>query len=294
MTLFFVNDIIPLNIANIYAIFQNNLPNIDIMKQNFFYEAGHDKADTISFHYSENVYTPPHFHRCIEILYVKQGGIDFEVNGEAFHADRDDIVFVHKCGVHALQPAPAYTDYVLIIGPRYSNDFAGIFRTKALPTHLTDKEYNRKVLPCMSALHELKETDSELIKKGYTDVIIGHLLSHYEKVSVPLMPKIETVVNVLNYIDDHYRDPITLDSISSEFGYNKYYFSRLFNSYVGETLNGYINMIRIRNMMDEAGRTENPNVSELVFSNGFDSMTTFYRSFSKLYDKPPTEVFKDI
>ena len=264
------------------------------MKNFAVYEFQHDKADRVRFFRSQNANTPPHFHRCIEILYITEGYVDCEVNGSHFLCGKDEIVFVHKCGVHALQPAPAYTDYVLIIGPRYSNDFAGIFRTKTLPTHLTDKEYNRKLLPCMSALHELKETDSELIKKGYTDVIIGHLLSHYEKVSVPLMPKIETVVNVLNYIDDHYRDPITLDSISSEFGYNKYYFSRLFNSYVGETLNGYINMIRIRNMMDEAGRTENPNVSELVFSNGFDSMTTFYRSFSKLYDKPPTEVFKDI
>ena len=80
--------------------------------------------------------------------------------------------------------------------------------------------------------------------------------------------------------------------LSSVFGYNKYYFSRLFNSYIGESLNGYINAVRVRNLISEARRTENPNLSDLVFANGFDSMTTFYRNFAKYYDKPPTEVFR--
>ena len=99
-------------------------------------------------------------------------------------------------------------------------------------------------------------------------------------------------MEALNYIDEHYAGPLSLDSISSVFGYNKYYFSRLFNTYIGENLNNYINMVRIRNLVSSAKKKDNPNLSELVFENGFDSMTTFYRSFSKFYDRSPTEVFK--
>ena len=99
-------------------------------------------------------------------------------------------------------------------------------------------------------------------------------------------------MSALNYIDDHYRESLSLDRLADEFGYNKYYFARLFNTYIGESLNGYINAVRVRNLIAEAKKQENPNLSELVFANGFDSMTTFYRNFSKYYDKPPTEVFR--
>ena len=111
-------------------------------------------------------------------------------------------------------------------------------------------------------------------------------------VPVTTTPNIGIIVQALGYIDDHYAEPITLDSISSEFGYNKYYFSRLFNSYIGDTLNSYINMVRVRKVVSAAQKQSAPNLSVLVFENGFDSMTTFYRNFSKYYDKPPTEVFR--
>ena len=263
------------------------------MKQSAFYEPQHDKADTVEFFASADGHTPPHFHRCIEMLYVTAGAIDCRVNGEPFCARRDHIIFVHKCGVHELTPAPRYKDYVLIIGPRYSDDFSGIFQTETLPALLADEKFNRTLLPHFRAL-EGSESAPELVKKGYIDVIVGSLLSHYRRVPVAATPNIGIIVNALNYIDDHFREPLDLETLSRVFGYNKYYFSRLFNSYIGETLNSYINMVRIRNLVNEAKKRDNPNLSELVFANGFDSMTTFYRSFSKYYDHAPTQVFKDL
>lgn len=261
------------------------------MKNFAVYEFQHDKADRVRFFRSQNANAPPHFHRCIEILYITEGYVDCEVNGSHFLCGKDEIVFVHKCGVHALAPAPRYKNFVLIIGPRYSDDFSGIFQTETLPAHLSDSVFNRTLQPYFHALDG--ENDApELVVKGFIDIIIGNLLDHYDKVPATPTPNIGIIVATLNYIDNHYREPITLEQISGVFGYNKYYFSRLFNTYIGESLNGYINAVRIRNLVAEAKKQENPNLSELVFANGFDSMTTFYRNFSKYYDRPPTEVFR--
>ena len=73
-------------------------------------------------------------------------------------------------------------------------------------------------------------------------------MEHYQTLPASATPKISTIMEALNYIDEHYAEPLSLDSISSVFGYNKYYFSRLFNTYIGENLNNYINMVRIRNL----------------------------------------------
>lgn len=283
---------ISLNIANFHSLFHNHLPYIDIMKRDIIYEGFHDKTDAIKFFKSEHYDTLPHFHRCIEILYIIDGAIDCTVNEQKFRARKDELIFVRQCGVHELKAAPDYSDFVLIIGQRYSDDFQGIFQTETLPAHLDDREFNRGILPHLRALNGLSGSSSELVKKGYIDIIIGSLLEHYKTIPASATPKISMIMEALNYIDEHYAEPISLDSISSVFGYNKYYFSRLFNTYIGENLNNYINMVRIRNIVSAAKKRDNPYLSELVFENGFDSMTTFYRSFSKFYDRPPTEVFK--
>ena len=223
------------------------------MKDLPLYELQHDKADRVEFFRSRNANTPAHFHRCIEILYVTEGAVACEASGTRFQGGADDIIFVHKCGVHALVPAPSYLNFVLIIGPRYSDDFAGIFQTETLPAHLSDKEFNRTLLPHFKALDKLKDAP-DLVVKGYVDIIVGSLLAHYERVPVAPTPNIGTIVAALNYIDDHYREPLSLEKLSGVFGYNKYYFSRLFNSYIGESLNGYINAVRVRNLWAEGAR----------------------------------------
>ena len=265
------------------------------MKQPFFYEPQHDRADIIKFFRSIGGHTPPHFHRCIEILYITDGSIDCEIGGEKFFAEKDDIVFTHKCAVHELIPAPEYNDLVLIIGQSYSDDFSGIFQKQTLPAHLADSAFNRTLRPYFDALGEAcnrSGAGAELVQKGLVDVIVGSLLGHYERVPATATPALGTVVAVLNYIDDHFDEPITLESISASFGYNKYYFSRLFNRYVGENLNNYINTIRVRNLVARAQKEEDPRLASLVFECGFDSMTTFYRSFARCYNCPPSEVFK--
>ena len=261
------------------------------MKKSPFYESQHDRSDKVEFFKSSNALIPLHFHRSIELLYITAGAVETTVGEEEFVCETDHIVFVHKCGAHALVPAPSYQNYVLIIGPRYSDDFKSIFQTETLPAHLCDTKFNRTLLPFFTALDRQKNA-SELIKKGYIDIIIGNLLSHYRCVPAVGTPNIGTVINVLNYIDDHFTEQLTLDDLADVFGYNKYYFSRLFNMYIGESLNSYINSVRVRNIVAEARKQESPNLSELVFENGFDSMTTFYRNFAKQYDLSPTEVFK--
>ncbi len=268
------------------------------MKTNYFYESEHDKANAVHFHQGGKCTTLPHFHRCFEILYVLDGSASVTVSGNTFATHKDEIAFVHKCSVHELNTDDDYVDYVLVIGSRFSEDFSAFFQSKTLPPLLNDREFNRTLLPYFTELHEYakkKNCDEreELIKKGLINVIVGKMLERYESVPVTTTPNLNIIVQALNYIDEHSDEPITLDSISSEFGYNKYYFSRLFNMYIGDTLNSYINMVRVRKVVSLAQRDESLRLSELVFECGFDSMTTFYRTFSKYYEKPPTKLFKN-
>ena len=262
------------------------------MKKSALYEAFHDKERDLRFFAGDNGNPSPHFHRCIEILYITDGKLLGEVDRESFFAEKDDIIFVRPCGVHSLTPYPAYKNFVLIIKSAYADDFASILEKETLPPLLSDKKFNRTILPDLKRLGNPEEQENFLVAKGLIDIVMGKFFMRYKHLPVVTTPNLSMIINVLNYIDEHFTEPITLDSISSVFGYNKYYFSRLFNKYIGETLNSYINNVRINNIIARGKKQENMNLSQLVFDCGFDSMTTFYRSYSRRYDKPPTEVIR--
>ena len=250
----------------------------------------HDKSSEFKIWRSHDSNTPPHFHRCIEMLYITHGRICGEVDGMSFYAGKDDIVFVRRCAVHELSPAPTYRNYVLIVKSAYADDFSPALEKETLPPLLSDKAFNRSLLP---VLHNMEKAgNSFLVQKGYTDVLIGSLLSHYERQPFTPTPNLSTVVSALNYIDEHFAEPITLDSLAAQFGYNKYYFSRLFNAYIGESLNNYINMVRVHKLVDAARRAEKVNFSDLAYDFGFDSMTTFYRHFERIYKGSPGNVLR--
>jgi YesN/AraC family two-component response regulator len=126
-----------------------------------------------------------------------------------------------------------------------------------------------------------------LVKKGYINIILGMLLDHYPTISVKTADGMEIMVDILHYIDEHYKEPITLESIADAFGYNKCYFSRMFNRYIGESLLNYVNIVRLREFMERMKEKNPPAISKLAAECGFESMPTFYRAFTKLYGESP-------
>lgn len=72
------------------------------------------------------------------------------------------------------------------------------------------------------------------------------LATHYAMVPISRKNKKMTLISdILAYIDAHCTEQITLESLSREFGYNKSYFSRLFNGYIGTSLSNYVNFVKL-------------------------------------------------
>ncbi len=261
---------------------------------NVVYEYFHDKNDKLQINKGESTVTKTHFHRNLEILYMFDGEMHCEVGDDVFEATADDIIFVHNYYHHAFTPVSRYEKLFLIVPFNYENDFDGILQHSSLPSHLCDKEFNRELLrPIFSRMYENEDKMSTLVKKGYLNVIMGTLLDHYPTVKLEKNRSISFLVKVLSYIDENSHKPLTLDSISKEFGYNKYYFSRLFNKYIGENINNYINLVRLRHFMERLHNGDKRPVSEMAFECGFDSLTTFYRYFNRVYEKNPKKYFEE-
>ncbi len=242
------------------------------------YESLKDTSGSI-FAEKQNEYPVSlHFHRAFEIAYILEGVSHYTIEGEEFEARPGDIVFAHCCYRHRSLPTPTHTKYVVAVPENITSDISKLFKNNTLPPLLNDKEFNKTLLPYFEALVNGKNNMLKILAKGYSNIIFGSLAAHYEKTEIKQKNKnVSIIEDILNFIDEHYCEPITLESISKEFGYNKTYFSRLFNGHIGMTLNNYINMVRYDKFDSMIKNPENSTVTELIFKCGFPSLSTFYR-----------------
>lgn len=256
------------------------------------YEYLRDRSRSITTSFGRAFGCKPHFHRSIEILYITDGEVECSVGDEKFLATPDDIIFVHNYYIHSFSSKAEHEKYFVIIPLDFGGDIQRLTDHATIGPHLSDKEFNRSMFPYIKAMYDEHEDMTRIIQKGFANIIAGKLFSHYDGRAVKTQENIMLMVDVLKYIDDHSKESISLESIAEHFGYNKYYFSRLFNRYIGENLSAYINVVRVQSFMRRAKREEELCISELAYECGFDSLPTFYRSFKSVYGTTPKEYFK--
>jgi len=270
---------------------------VTVIMRDMIYEGVHDKRTDLyvfSTLYKKGMNCCFHFHRSFELIYILDGELTTYVNEDVFECAQNDIVFVQKFYTHKYQCPKDCPQLVFIIPPALCDDIDKSLTHNTLPARLDDKEFNQSLFPIIKTLHEERESMPKLVKCGYVNVLMGRLIQHYQLVPLQSNGNINLLVRILNYIDDNYEKEITLDLLSETFGYNKYYFSRLFNRYIGENLNNYVNVLRLQKFIEHSKNKKTAsNITELAYEVGFDSLSTFYRCFRKVYGKNPKDFLKN-
>jgi AraC-like DNA-binding protein len=246
--------------------------------KNIFYESIKDKMNGIFAEKQQEYDGRMHFHRAFELAYITEGSAHYIVEDEEFIAREGDIVFCHCYYRHTSTVDFPHTKYIVAVPEKLSKDAANLFKDSTLPVLLSDKTFNKTLLPYFELLASEGESMTKILSRGYANILFGSLAGHYNNIAVkPKNKNVEVIADILNYIDEHFRDRITLESISAHFGYNKTYFSRLFNQHIGMSMSNYINMVRYDAFERMYGNKMHENTTELVFDCGFSSLATFYR-----------------
>lgn len=246
--------------------------------KDIFYESNKDKSSDIFAEKQKEFGGRFHFHRAFELAYITDGRARYLIEDENFIAEKDHIVFAHCYYRHKSYDDIKHNKYVIAVPEKLSRDVASLFEESTLPTLLADTEFNKTLLPFFEKLTNECSDMPRILSKGYANIIFGSLSQHYNSISVkPKNKNVLIIADILEYIDDHFRDKITLESLAATFGYNKTYFSRLFNQHIGMSVNNYINMVRLDRFEKLSADSKSENITELVFDCGFSSLATFYR-----------------
>lgn len=96
------------------------------------------------------------------------------------------------------------------------------------------------------------------------------------------------MARLLEYIQKHYADPITLTEVAKQFHFNASYLSSYFAAYNGEGFSEYLNKIRIKKAMELLMTTE-LTISEISANVGYSDQSYFTKVFKKQAGISPSQ-----
>ena len=106
------------------------------------------------------------------------------------------------------------------------------------------------------------------------------------------MNKVENIISVINYIEEHLSEKLTLSSIAKSVGYSKYHLHRIFSDAVGLSIHDYVQ----RRQLTEAAKllvfSDRP-ILEIALISGYESQQAFTNIFRQMYKKSPNEYRSD-
>lgn len=230
----------------------------------------------------------PHFHSNLEIAYVEEGEIEITVSGESRLLTPGCASLAGSFDVHAYRTPSHSQITVLLIPMDMTSQFRHRLQTRRLRSaFLTDPEVGREVGHAVQRLYGYNATHNSMTATGYIYTILGLFAD-----TVGLVRREQTedsaslVRQVLVYLEQHYLEPLTIEEVAKQHGYNRYYFSRLFNTRIGCGFNQHLNNLRARHAA-RLIRTTNASLEDICFQSGFGSIRTFTRAFQSFYQVTP-------
>ena len=251
-----------------------------------FYEFDADKSDYFwSWQFTKN-YTPPHFHKSLEMIYCVKGSMTVFIDREYHTLHENQICFIPSYIVHSNK----YQDddnviHSFLFAHNYFHDFEKSFPQKNIPYLLLNTEKNlsiyKDILKIFNIYAQYNYNGNNipfLQKQALINEILLKLTETYPLVTSSESKENETIIEILKFINENYKEDLNLSKIAKKFHYSTKYFSDYFTRNVGCPFTKYLHNVRIKNILYQKENSDNKqSIAQLAFGNGFNSLPTFYR-----------------
>ena len=269
------------------------------------------KNDFEIFHYRDGKFSgvPVHQHDFYEIYFFISGKVEYSVEGKIYEMKKGDLLLINPLELHQPRISEDQNDYeriVLWINKDFMFSLSSNDSSLSRCFDSTIPEHTNLLRLSFSAQEQLRELLTELINEQNNNnyaqdlaskAILLRILVELNRLSLSYVEKHDTensfsplIRSVLDYINHHYCEKLSLSSIADEFFVSKYYLSHAFNSVVGTSVHRYITLKRLIHAKQMLSSGIKPTT---VASNcGFGDYAGFYRAFTGEYGITPAEYSK--
>ncbi len=245
-----------------------------------------------------------HNHDGYEVVLFLKGDVNIMIEPELFKMKRGDMFFISPLVFHGidLEDITGYERIVINVQYEYlknlgdaETDFSTLFRNgdSANMNHLRIPEESiSKFISIAGKLEESLHSSSyghSVLSKAYLAEFLLMTCKYSENVppqkkrsSMPVV-----VSKILDYIDTHLAEDITINAMSAELHYSSDHLSRAFSEATGDSLKHYINAKKIA--LAQKLLLQNNSPYDVCFMVGYNNYSSFSRRFSKQIGMSPKQ-----
>lgn len=218
-----------------------------------------------------------HFHDSYEMVFLESGVCKVHVNAEEWTLQAGDAAFIDSFSTHFYTESENASGKVVVAGKNLLFNFD---KGMTFDVFLKNNGCSARVISFINSLGGLVCANGA-VKTGTANVILGLMQSYYPMKKRPEGKVSKIFVQILKYIDENFREEITLEFLAEKFGYAPNYFSALFNKFTDMHLREYLNRRRISEALKIKEEHPERSLSAIAAECGFSSEKTFFRCYKK-------------
>ena len=271
-----------------------------------FEKVNFQKDSSIRIWYNEQNHNyDKHCHNALEIIMPVENHYDVDASDQNYHLLPGEILIIPSGEMHALYAPETGKRFIFqfdVFGISQMKGYTSIQSLMTSCLHITKLSFPQIYGDIYQILIQIR--NEYFSSNEFRELAIySHLINLFVSIGrnhindMDLFPNkkshkqkeyLQKFNDVLDYIDSHYTEELTLDDIADFSGFSKYHFTRLFKQYTDSTFYDYLSFRRIKSAEELLANPE-LSITEIALQSGFSSISTFNRIFKQKKGCTPSE-----
>lgn len=250
-----------------------------------------------------------HWHDEMELLLIKKGEAICQIDLECYQVKAGDFVIIKSGQLHSVKPQTA--DFALdacvfqlsflksatydvcqldYISPLLRADVAyQTYITAAQPGAAKMIQIFQDLVACYHEQAYAYELEMKGLLYQFLMILYRYqFLRTKQEIPKIKQQKIQTIKQVLHYIDVNYPYPIQVADLAKVANYSEFHFLRFFRQETGMKCTEYINNVRLERALKQM-LTSDIAITEIAANHGFDNVSYFIKKFKHKYGQTPNK-----
>lgn len=249
-------------------------------------------------------YVPPHWHDAIELVYLQEGDLTFEIENNVIKMEPGQCVLVNPNVIHStygISPNRSIvfqipTSFIELCSPDIRQFICTFKDPDPDPRKQEKADSIKKMMEEMQMLNDTKP-DGGILRFNSLLYEIMYQLRSFFSVQVfqaklgKRSQELSRLLPVLSYAEKNYNQHIALEKVAAIAGLQEQYFCRVFKKLMGVTFLQYQNEVKLSHIYRDIITTDDQ-ISMILERHGFTNYGLFRKMFQKRFQDTPSQIRK--
>lgn len=239
-----------------------------------------------------------HWHPTVELILILRGSVTAKVQGEVSHLREGDLLLINSNQIHELSgqdnclALTVHLDMHKFDLPQAEADQLYFVCNSSKDPDQNRYDNLRSLIALVVERNAAQAQDAAALydNKSFAYSMLKELTREFQapRSTAPSQDKyLDRMNEIVRYIDDHYKEDLSLVQLASAVHLSPPYLSSLFSRYLDTTFSDYYNSVRLGHAVSDLTTTDD-SIDAIALNNGYANAQSFGRAFKAKYNTLPS------